>query len=345
MYQTCIYNYDSSLEQSLLLLIDEMWEGNQYFVSKSWEGGPHIQLITKNKILNSEYIDLKKRVCHLIEEKPLDKSYIEKVKKKYNQSFQLISNLENKKNERVIRDHGEMEVYPFLFHFHNERITNLYVNERFRHYQLLLDTRKYIETQNVSVEELFPLIFSRISDIYHKENNNKGYLSFVSHVQGFFELSEKQKKPYTEKSFETLYLDKEPGFEVTEKVHSQLINRWVKYFSEFYGRCLSQMDEVLDNNYKVELNRTIEELEKNFENVFHRNFVRYSKSNNFMENPEATAYRFTVNLLYLILPYFNISALKKQKYIYMAYRVVEKNKGMTWREELGLDCNSNSKSI
>ncbi|MFJ8514977.1 hypothetical protein [Lysinibacillus xylanilyticus] len=345
MFQTCIYNYDSSLEQSLLLLIDDMWEGNQYFVSKSWEGGPHIQLITKNKILNTEYTALEKRVCHLIKEKPLDKSYIEKVKKKYNESFQLISDLENKKNERVIREHGEMDIYPYSFHFHNERITSLYVNERFRHYQLLLDTKKYVETQNVSVEELFPLIFSRISDIYHEENNNKGYLSFVSHVQGFFELSAKQKKPYTEKSFETLYLEKQSGFEVAQQAHSQLINRWFKYFSEFYGRCLSQMDELIDDHYKAELARTIEELDKNFENDFHRNFVRYSMRNNFMENPEATAYRFTVNLLYLILPYFNISALKKQKYIYMAYRVVEKNKGMTWREELDLDYNSYSKSI
>ncbi|UZM98606.1 hypothetical protein OL548_29385 [Lysinibacillus sp. MHQ-1] len=50
------------------------------------------------------------------------------------------------------------------------------------------------------------------------------------------------------------------------------------------------------------------------------------RKNNFMEKPEATAYRFTVNLLYLLLPYFNISALKKQKYIYMAYRVVESKK-------------------
>lgn len=345
MYQTCIYNYDSTLEQSLLSLIDDMLKGTPYFVSKGWEGGPHIQLITKNKILDFEYTALENRVGRLIEENPLDKSYIEKVKKKYHQSFQLISNLESKKNERVIREHGEIDIFPYSFHFHNERITSLYVAERFRHYQLLLDTRKYLETQKVSVEELFPLIFSRVSDIYHEENNNKGYLSFVSHVQGFFELSAKQKKPYTEKSFEALYLEKQTGFKDSKQAHSQLINRWFEYFSEFYGCCLSQMDELIDDDYKAELARTIEELEKNFENDFHRNFVGYSKRNNFMENPEATAYRFTVNLLYLILPYFNISALKKQKYIYMAYREVEKNKGKTWREELNLDYNSYSKSI
>ncbi len=48
--------------------------------------------------------------------------------------------------------------------------------------QLLLDTRIYLETQNVRFGELFPLIFSMVSDVYHEENNNKGYLSFVSHV-------------------------------------------------------------------------------------------------------------------------------------------------------------------
>ncbi|MGE7984979.1 hypothetical protein [Lysinibacillus fusiformis] len=345
MYQTCIYNYDSSLEQSLLLLIDELWDEHQYFVSKGWEGGPHIQLITKNKISQAEYDALKKRVNQLIEEQPLDKSYIDQVKKKYEQSSRLLSNLENKKNERAIREHGEMDVYPYYLPVHNERLTNLYMNERFRHYPLLLDTRKYVEAQNISVEELFPLIFSRISDVYHETNNNKGYLSFVSHVQGFFELSAKQEKPYTEKLFETFYLEKQSGFEVAEKAHSPIINRWFNYFTEFYGCCLSQVDELLDEHYKAELTHTIEELEKNFKNDFHRNFVAYSKENNFMENPEATAYRFTVNLLYLLLPYFNISALKKQKYIYMAYRIVESKKGMTWREELGLDYNRYSKSI
>ncbi|MCT6815556.1 MULTISPECIES: hypothetical protein [Lysinibacillus] len=345
MYQTCIYNYDSSLEQSLLLLIDELWDKHQYFVSKGWEGGPHIQLITKNKISQSEYDALKKRVSQLIEEQPLDKSYIDQVKKKYEQSSRLLSNLENKKNERAIREHGEMDIYPYYLPVHNERLTNLYMNERFRHYPLLLDTRKYIEAQSISVEELFPLIFSRISDVYHETNNNKGYFSFVSHVQGFFELSAKQEKPYTEKLFETFYLEKQSGLEAAEKAHSPIINRWFNYFTEFYGCCLSQVDELLDNHYKAELTRTIEELEKNFKNEFHKNFVAYSKKNNFMENPEATAYRFTVNLLYLLLPYFNISALKKQKYIYMAYRIVESKKGMTWREELGLDYNRYSKSI
>ncbi|ACA41486.1 hypothetical protein J2D69_17080 [Lysinibacillus sphaericus] len=345
MYQTCIYNYDSSLEQSLLLLIDDMWNTNQYFVSKGWEGGPHIQLVTKNKISQSEYKTLKKRVHQLIEERPLDKSYMDQVKKKYEQSSLLISNLENKKSERAIREHGEIDIHPYFLEFHNERLTNLYMNERFRHYQLLLDTRKYIEAQNIRLDELFPLIFSRISDIYHEKNNNKGYFSFVSHVHGFFELSAKQEKPYNENLFETLYVERQLGFEIAEKAHSQLINRWYKYFSEFYGCCLSQVDELLDDHYKAELARTIEELEKNFKNDFHRNFVAYSKKNNFMEKPEATAYRFTVNLLYLLLPYFNISALKKQKYIYMAYRVVESKKGMTWREELGLDYNSYSKSI
>lgn len=345
MYQTCIYNYDKLLEEPLLSFIHTMMKKTKYFLSKSWEGGPHIQLVTEEKLTDSKFNQLKNHIVKLKRSHFLDEAYISRVKLQYEQNAQLLSNLENKTFVKRIRDHGEVEICLFEFDFQNAELTQLYLLERFEINQLLIDTKSYLLEKNVTEEELFPLIFAQVSEIYHDKGNNKGYFSFISHVQGFFELSDKQQMPYSEALFEEMYQKKNAGFEMIKITHSQLIKRWGEQFSKFYERCLSQIDQLVSEEYKVTLDNTIVELKNNFQNDFHKNFVSYAKQNNFMEKPEATAYRFTINLLYLTLPLFNISALKKQKYIYMAYREVEKRKGKTWKEELNIGNENQSKSI
>jgi hypothetical protein len=340
MYQVCIYNYDRSLEETLLLFIELLMDGHSNFISKSWEGGPHLQIVTRSKPTKEIISKLKKKLDQLIDQHPLEASYVKKIQNQYERNLSLLSKLENKKQIKKIREHGEVEVCPFEFFFHNQLMTQLYVGERFKLNQLLMDTKKYLITENLSEAELFPLIFAKISNVYQQNGNNKGYFSFISHVHGFFELSEKQDRPYSESVFEKIYQEKQLKFEYLKKIHSKILERWANQFSQFYYDCLEQVDQLVDEAYRSELERTITELEKNFQNDFHQNFVHYSRQKNFMENSEATAYRFTINLLYLVLPFFNISALKKQQYLYLAYREVEKEKGITWREELGLGINN-----
>ncbi|MFD1900436.1 hypothetical protein GQR36_11340 [Enterococcus termitis] len=131
-----------------------------------------------------------------------------------------------------------------------------------------MDTKKYLITENLSEAELFPLIFAKISNVYQQNGDNKGYFSFISHVHGFLELSEKQDRPYSESVFEKIYQEKQLKFEYLKKIHSKILERWANQFSQFYYDCLEQVDQLVDEAYRSELERTITELEKISKMIF-----------------------------------------------------------------------------
>jgi len=334
MYQICIYNYDTNLEWKILKEIENIIESEDYFVSKNWEGGPHIQIVSKKYPSEDMMLELKENLNGIFKLSRISKEEENKTKNIYQKGQKKMANLEQKSSVRDIRAHGIVEILEYNFFYHSKKLTELYIGERIRSHKLLMKTRKLIEDEEVLTDMLFPVIFSKISNIYKENEKNKGYFSYVSHVQGFFELSKKQEKPFCEEQFEKVYQEKCEAMRKTKIKYLEVIEEWFDYFRGCYEAYLQQLNELVDDSYYEELSVAVSQMEGKFNNEFHKNFVRYSKEINFTRNPKATAYRITINLLYLLLPFFNISALKKQIYIYMAYRDVEEQKRLTWREEL-----------
>lgn len=337
MKQICIYNFVKSFDKEILYGIIDLMKGkDKYFLSRNWEGGPHVQLILSDNFTNKEIDTISQKLRIILSDKTISKELEESIKEKYEESSKILFKLENKKEKREMRNHGYVEVRDCEFYYHNNAITSLFVKKRFELQGLITKTFLVVKRDNIDISHLFPVIFSKISDVYNIDGVNKGYFSFISHVHGFFELSSKQNKDINEKKFEEIYVNNLESIKANTIKYNKLVEDWYESFNSIYNHIQLNLNNILDEEYKSNLKETVSELEIGFKNDFHNNFVKFSKNTEFMENDKVTAYRFLVNLLYLTLPFFGISAYKKQQYIYMAYRIIEEKKGLTWREEIGI---------
>lgn len=337
MKQICIYNFVKSFDKEIVYRIIDLMKGkDNYFLSRNWEGGPHVQLILSEEFTDKEIDIISEKLKIILSDKTISKELEESIKEKYEESSKILFRLENKKEKREMRNHGYVEVRDYEFYYHNNAMTSLFIEKRFELQELIIKTFLIVKRDNIDISHLFPVIFSKISDVYSIEGINKGYFSFISHVHGFFELSSKQNKDINESKFEEIYMKNIESIKENSTKYSELVEEWYESFNLIYEDIKLNLSSILDEAYKINLKETISELEIGFQNDFHKNFVKFSKNTEFMENDKVTAYRFLLNLLYLILPFFSISAYKKQQYIYMAYRIIEEKKGLTWREEIGI---------
>lgn len=328
-----IYNYNKNNDCNIIsIIVEALQNKHEYFISRSWENGPHIIISIYDKSLN--YIE--KLITDLRNEmykEKVSEEYIEKLKKQYINNGKIISELENKgQNYNVLKEHGTIEIVDNDFNYYNTELTMAIQRSRFELQPLLNELYFILENKNISKETIMPILFHEISECYKDDNKNKGFFSYVSHVQGFFELSKNQKLPFSETKFYQMY---DENFEkIDEFYHSEneFVNKWRTQWEDLMGSLKEYSERCIDDNYKQNIYEAFSKLKKQYENDFHRNFVKYANENDFVNNIDATAYRFLVNIIYLSLPFLKISALKKQKYIYMAYRYTNYIYGIDWRD-------------
>lgn len=341
MKQICIYNFETKFDNQIIKDITSTVKSNdEYFLSRNWEGGPHIQLIFSNKYTEEEIECVASKLREYMKSKTMPKEQEALIKNKYEKYFANLALLENKKEIRSVKDHGLVEIRPYDFFYQNQNMTTMYIKKRFEIQSLLLETFELINSENLNPIHIFSSIFSRISNIYNEDGKNKGYFSFISHVHGFFELSKKENRNISEEIFEDIFKENIEIIQDTQVHHFKTIEKWSNTFEIIYKDLYEDVNNLVDSSYQKSIEDSINALNEQFNNDFHKNFVKYSQDKNFTENKKATAYRLLINLLYLTLPLFKISAYKKQQCIYFAYRLVEESRGITWREEIGLDLNN-----
>ncbi len=337
MKDLLIFNYNS--KQDALLVRDLKWilrTVDCYYLSRSWEGGPNIRVTFGRNTDPTKIQEIHELTKLTMKNILIDESEEKQVAEKYKKNASVLAKLEDKGQVSVMEKHGATKVIDNQFFFHNREITDLFNEIRFDLQELVMELYLYLEDNPIAAKEVFPVLFHYVSETYKVNDVNKGYFSFISHVHGFFELSVNQKLSYNESQFEENYQSQKPFLIKFEKEHTWFIQKWFNKWRELFLLLEKIVDGVIDAEYIETMKKTFASLQTNYSNDFHHHFSKYALKEGFVYDDSATAYRFLINLLYMSLPFLRVSALKKQQYIYMAYRYTEDTYNVNWREEIGV---------
>jgi hypothetical protein len=333
-----IYNFDKSKDFQLIQsIVSQMRDVKDFYISRSWERGPHIVVTFGDSVGENLLFDFKNEIQKKVNQIHVSEKESLKIKEQYTKSLRSIAVLEQKNAIDQFNNHGDIEINETTFSYFNQDLTNIIHNMRFDLQPILQEVYFYVNDRDIQLYEFYPILFHSVSETYKEDGRNKGYFSFISHVHGFLELAAKQNLNFTENTFEEMFTNQFSKIQENENEHYEMIMKWQKTWSMIYEKYKPLIIDKVDNDYNDNIDKTIRELEKNFTNDFHKSFVMYYKDNEFISNTDATTYRFIVNVLYLSLPFLKISALKKQHLIYMSYRFTEEKYNLRWRKELGIE--------
>ncbi|WP_156484870.1 hypothetical protein [Bhargavaea cecembensis] len=307
-----------------------------YYISRSWESGPHLA-VTFDGSADDTAIELfasgMRREAEAVQLDPRDDL---QVREQYRKMVSRIAVLEEKDAPETMADHGTVKVEENRFHYHNPALTRIIHQMRFELQPVLEEVFFRLHEDGEPMPVLMPLLFHHVSETYRDQGRNKGYFSFISHVQGFLELSEKQNLPYTEADFEKRFRTHEHDIGALDAQGDPHIEQWKEVWGKISDSYKTEIHRNVDEGYLDTIRKSVDELDAGFRNDFHQQFIHYFRRTGFLADRDATAYRFIINVLYLSLPFLRVSALKKQQFIYMAYRYNETKNARTWREEIGI---------
>ncbi|HHK5554028.1 TPA: hypothetical protein ACQUHI_004316, partial [Bacillus tropicus] len=333
-----IYNYKKSKDHYIIRLLREYTKDiGAYYIARSWEHGPHIVVTFSETVPLEEILVLKNNIQQQIDQISIDPEQYEEIKSKYQKSLETIALLEKKEASNVLKEHGTVEIQENKFVYYNQELTNVIHQARIQLQPILEETYLYLYENEIKPEVMYPALFHAVSECYKVDGTNKGYFSFISHVQGFLELSKNQSLKYTESGFEMFFEKNISEVQTFANEHQDFIARWQREWQLIFESYADRIIENIDKQYLKDLETTFSELEGKFKNDFHSKFAMYAKNTNFASNQNATVYRFLINILYLSFPFLKISALKKQLFIYMAYRFTETTYNINWRKEISLE--------
>ncbi|MFC7366442.1 MULTISPECIES: hypothetical protein [Bhargavaea] len=307
-----------------------------YYISRSWESGPHLAVTFDGSADDFTIEQFAARIRQEAEALPLDPDDELQVREQYRKMVNRIAVLEGKDVPEMMADHGTVEVETNGFHYHNPALTRIIHQMRFELQPVLEEVYFRLHEDGEPMPVLMPLLFHHVSETYRDEGRNKGYFSFISHVQGFLELSEKQNLPYTEADFEKRFRTHEHDIDALDAQGDPHIEHWKEVWGKISDSYKTEIHRNVDEGYLDTIRKSVDDLDAGFRNDFHQQFVHYFRRTGFLADRDATAYRFIINVLYLSLPFLKVSALKKQQFIYMSYRYTETKNARTWREEIGI---------
>ncbi|MET3574190.1 hypothetical protein ACFFIY_11980 [Bhargavaea ullalensis] len=333
-----IFNFnraaDTAFVRTLITRAREI--GVPYYISRSWESGPHLTVTFDG---DAEKTDLE-RFAGLMnveaDKIPAGAGELARIRAQYEKSAGRIALLEGKAVPAEMAGHGTVRIVDNRFDYHNPGLTRIIHDMRFELQQALEETYFRIHGDGEPATVLMPLLFHHVAETYRESGRNKGYFSFISHVQGFFELAEKQGLPYSEPDFEKQFRIHAHDISMLDAKGDPHIKHWKEVWGKISESYKSEILRHIDESYQETIRQSVGELESGFNNDFHRQFAAFFHRTGFLSNMEAINYRFMVNVLYLSLPFLKVSALKKQQFIYMAYRYNETLTSRTWREEIGI---------
>ncbi|RLL42879.1 hypothetical protein D8M04_15130 [Oceanobacillus piezotolerans] len=332
-----IFNYNTQYDSDLIkFLKKELQSLTRYYLTRSWEGGPHIKVVLDNETDIYQIEKISKSLQIWMTNIPINPMAEEEIITKYKKHASVLSKLEDKEEVSTMEKHGTVRVVDDPFFYHNREITHLFHEIRFDLQDLLSELYFYLIDNKIPIQAAYPILFHYVSETYKVDGMNKGYFSFISHVHGFFELAEKQQLSYNEESFEQYYQNNKTYIDTFAKEHAAFVHKWSEKWKDIFQVIQVKVDDVTDQSYIERIRREFTSIQSNFNNDFHHRFTKYADDERFVYDQSATVYRFLINLLYMSLPFLRISALKKQQFIYMAYRYTEETYQINWREQIGI---------
>lgn len=343
-----IYNYSKSKIPFLLELdsyLKNNFENNNYYYDSDWECGPNTMIVFDDNGIEEKLIEKVQYFSQTyFQEHQLSEEYIDEKKKKYKAVQKILSQLElrNKKGQIELKKQGEV----ILRAKKNGVYNSDYHENMFLKYRILLNPLHieilsiYNDLDDILRDSLFLEMFKHIASLY-AHGEKFGYLSFLSHSQGFFSRMKNEKDIHTTNvNFERLRVEKfENENSVLPFEIKKLLNKWKKIWSKIAEEMTENFNYAnYDKNARISLEKQLQILDSNISklnNSFHNSLREFQAQTQFLNRSEVLIYRDIVNLFYLTLPIFEQSMLKKQFFAYSTVRYFEKKYGRN--EELTFD--------
>ncbi|MCE5170621.1 hypothetical protein LQV63_14995 [Paenibacillus profundus] len=334
-----IYNYQNSKIPLMLELAESYLErhyAGEYYLDNDWENGPNTIIIFKDPNLEASILESIKAIVAAYKEKhPVSKEEVHKKAEKYARNQHTLKQLELRDMEghaQTMRADGTVELRSRK----NNAFNSQYHQDMFDHYRTRLNSlyldmmRIYIGLDTFHQTHMFLYMYHYLTSLY-EDGSKRGYLSFLSHVEGFFSRLRLEGHNIDMKSeFER----RRTGILKDNKIilHDELADA-MDQWQQTWGLIAAEMNSQFRiENYQDEsmlgLNEQYELLLENIsplDNSFHSELVRNKELKSFILSKKMLVFRDIINLFYLSLPIFEQSMVKKQFYAYCTVKFIEEN--------------------
>ena len=334
-----IYNYQNSKIPLMLQLSESYLERNfagEYYLDNDWENGPNTIIIFKDSKFESQAIESIKGIVAAFKEKyPVSKEEINKKAEQYARNQIVLKQLELRDiegNTQFMRDDGTVEIRSRK----NNAFNSNYHQDMFDHYRSRLNSvylemmRIYIGLDTFHQTHMFLYMYHYLTSLY-EEGAKRGYLSFLSHVEGFFSRLRLEGHNIDMKSeFERRRTSilKENKIILHDEL-TDIMDKWKKAWAAIAVEMNSQFKiENYQDEDRLGLDEQFEILLENIsplDNSFHSELVRNQELKSFILSQKMLVFRDIINLFYLSLPIFEQSMVKKQFYAYCTVKFIEEN--------------------
>lgn len=332
-----IYNYESSKIPLLLTLTDSYLErdsSGEYYLDNDWENGPHSLIVFRDPDMEQAAVEPLQKLVHAYRARnPLSQVDIERKAQQYERHQTVLKQLELREQPDVsMRPDATVELRGRKSHAFN----SAYHQQTFEHYRCQLNPiylelmRKYTELDSYHRSHMFVSMYLHITTLY--ADGGMGYLSFLSHVEGFFSRLRHEgyhvdiKKEF-EKRRDLLFGD------TPEPVIAESIMPAMSAWKQTWSRIAEEMHDSFDYSHYEDAEML--GLEEQFgifmdsitplDNEFHQTIVNNGGMKDLILSREMLVYRDIINLFYLALPLFEQSMVKKQFYAYCAVKYVQEH--------------------
>ncbi|MBC1492758.1 hypothetical protein HCI99_13115 [Listeria booriae] len=329
-----IYDYSKSKVPLMNYLNDEILNHIhvKYYLDTDWFRGPNIliQLANESK---------EKELCHQITKKverfkrynPIPTELIHKKMQFYMREQQRLIDLELRKHEGILNMENDGKIVIM------GRKTGIYNSS---YHKTILDQNKYFlqEIHNkilkiipdMCEEELISFFveqFKYIALLYNGKYE-EGYISFLSHVVGFFSRAKKEGGNilYKEK-FETMYTRHYKGASILSNQTLSILDEWKNIWAQISDNLRINLKEMVEEdtryiNLDEQYNTFVENISK-IESPFHDRLLEKTNVKEFMMSEQMLHYRNIINLFYSTLPLFEQSMLYKHFYGFCVIKDVQ----------------------
>lgn len=332
--------------------------GIKSYIRREWKFGPHIEVIYENdgRINEKEIIEKLKLDVKKFQD---INGYDEKFDKKaYAKVIKDTAKMEREKKYLPIQEQG----YIFVDDYDIKKKSGEYtsINEKVCFEEYNFKIAPYIMEL---LEKMFRMNFKEriiyfgkclaiLATNYPKYGASKGYLSFVSHSEGFLGNKRRKTQIYRDrfKKFYDLY-SSETEDEVrklifsyrdnTLKEYDELIFEMNEVFKDFINEIRHVIKEDKENSNKtwISYGKRKREVGRRFrgKSKFHTGLLNGDREfTSFIVSDDFNCYRLLVNFLYNQTPVIGFSASSRMLSCYMCYHAIEACYGESWEHKLGL---------
>ncbi len=332
--------FSNKLISEVYSLLNEKSMSNVW-IKKSIQRGHHIELYSQN------LVDLKRLESFLA---GVLESYtpvnIEKTKLK--RQIMTVSSAENKEAELNIQPDGTLLLEEIDIEGSNlsSLETELNVEKKKMELILYLEKNGFFNKSESQQNILLTKLFLNLGLLFNN-NLKMGYLSMKSNIL-FFNLQLKNlKDTMSQENYSRYYqlvnsLSSEEQMFIDENIEKFLAENEDSYFKTFVEKLYQFFTDELKNGRLYHQNMSDaksflqQAREKRQLTEFHENFFTNKEFLLQHSSPPFVLYRYTVDVLYQVMPLLNVNPLRKQKITKMVCDKVETGYDITWKDSYAM---------